>query len=62
MQEERRKMKEDMDKRRMEAAERMKTLSTSSTDGEEVFSPITPKVSTPKVSKKKHAVYPDNSR
>ncbi|XP_015244248.1 PREDICTED: non-muscle caldesmon-like [Cyprinodon variegatus] len=54
--EERRKMKEDMDKRRMEAAERMKTLSTSSTDGEEVFSPITPKVSTPKIAERTNSL------
>lgn len=42
-------MKEEIEKRRVEAAERMKTLSSSSIDGEEVFSPISPKVSTQKV-------------
>lgn len=42
-------MKEEIEKRRMEAAERMKSLSTSSTDGEEIFSPFSPKASTQKV-------------
>lgn len=41
-------MREDMERRRMEAAERMKSLSTSSAEGEEAFSP---KVSTHKVIK-----------
>lgn len=42
-------MKEDIERRRMEAAERMKSLSTSSTEGDELFSPFSPKVSTHKV-------------
>nr|XP_015193718.1 PREDICTED: non-muscle caldesmon-like isoform X1 [Lepisosteus oculatus] len=42
--EERRRMKEEIEKRRMEAAEkRLKHLSTSSAEGEEPFSPLTPK-------------------
>nr|XP_029524307.1 lymphocyte-specific protein 1-like isoform X3 [Oncorhynchus nerka] len=36
-------MKEDIERRRMEAAERMKSLSTSSVDGDELFSPLNPK-------------------
>ncbi|KAK1788914.1 hypothetical protein P4O66_015827 [Electrophorus voltai] len=45
--EERRQMKEDIEKRRMEAAERrLKTLSTSSPDGDETFNPLSPKSST----------------
>ncbi|KAM4733486.1 uncharacterized protein lsp1a isoform 2-T2 [Anableps anableps] len=50
--EERRKMREDMERRRMEAAGRMKSPSTSSADGEEVFSPLTPKVSTHKITER----------
>uniref|UniRef100_H2L4N7 Lymphocyte specific protein 1 a n=1 Tax=Oryzias latipes TaxID=8090 RepID=H2L4N7_ORYLA len=49
---ERKRMKEEIEKRRMEAAERMKTLSTSSIDGEEIFSPISPKVSTQRITEK----------
>lgn len=49
-QEERRRMKEDMERRRMEAAERMKSLSTSSVDGDEAFSPFSPKTPTNKVN------------
>ncbi|KAJ8417082.1 hypothetical protein AAFF_G00283090 [Aldrovandia affinis] len=42
--EERRHMKEEIERRRMEAAERrMKNLSTSSAEGEEPFSPLSPK-------------------
>ncbi|KAG9334380.1 hypothetical protein JZ751_008129 [Albula glossodonta] len=42
--EERRHMKEEIERRRMEAAERrMKHLSTSSAEGEEPFSPLSPK-------------------
>ncbi|XP_026870971.2 caldesmon isoform X3 [Electrophorus electricus] len=45
--EERRQMKEDIERRRMEAAERrLKTLSTSSPDGDETFNPLSPKSST----------------
>lgn len=43
-------MREEMERRRMEAAKRMKSLSTSRMDGE-VFSPFTPKVSAHKVIK-----------
>lgn len=42
-------MKEDIERRRMEAAERMKSLSTSSVDGDEIFSPF--KAPTHKVNK-----------
>lgn len=42
-------MKEEIERRRMEAAERMKNLSTSSVDEDEMFSPFSPKVSTQKV-------------
>ncbi|XP_034541084.1 non-muscle caldesmon [Notolabrus celidotus] len=49
--EERRRMKEDMERRRMEAAERMKTLSTSS-DGDETFSPFSPKTPTHKITER----------
>ncbi|XP_048828155.1 non-muscle caldesmon isoform X2 [Brienomyrus brachyistius] len=49
--EEKRRMKEDIEKRRMEAAERrMKTLSISSTEGDEPFCPLSPKSSTMKIS------------
>ncbi|XP_036390799.1 non-muscle caldesmon [Megalops cyprinoides] len=42
--EEKRHMKEEIERRRMEAAERrMKNLSTSSADGEEPFSPLSPR-------------------
>lgn len=41
-------MKEDIERRRMEAAERMKTLSSSS-DGDESFGPFSPKTPTHKV-------------
>ncbi len=43
-------MKEDIERRRMEAAERMKSLSTSSVDGDEMFSPFSPKTPTHKVN------------
>ena len=43
-------MKEDIERRRMEAAERMKSLSTSSVDGDELFSPLNPKGSIYKVA------------
>lgn len=43
-------MKKDIERRRMEAAERMKSLSTSNVDGEESFSPFGPKTPTHKVS------------
>lgn len=46
-QEEKRRMKRDMERRRMEAAERVKIM--SSTDGDETFSPLSPRVSTHKV-------------
>lgn len=49
-------MKEDIERRRMEAAERMKSLSTSSVDGDETFSPFSPKTPTHKVKKKKHTL------
>lgn len=49
-QEERRRMKEDIERRRMEAAERMKSLSTSNVDGDEMFSPVNPKAPTHKVN------------
>lgn len=42
-------MKEDIERRRMEAAERMKSLSTSSVDGDESFSPFSSKTPTHKV-------------
>ncbi|KAK1161658.1 non-muscle caldesmon-like isoform X2 [Acipenser oxyrinchus oxyrinchus] len=42
--EEKRRMKEEIERRRMQAAEkRQKTLSTSSCEGDEPFSPLTPK-------------------
>lgn len=47
------KMKRDIERRRMEAAERMKSLSMSSVDGDEMFSPISPKTPTHKVNKTK---------
>ncbi|KAM6973316.1 uncharacterized protein lsp1a [Aplochiton taeniatus] len=50
--EERRRMKEDMERRRLEAAERMRHLSTSSVDGEEVFSPLSPKGPTNKITER----------
>ncbi|KAM4602060.1 uncharacterized protein lsp1a isoform 7-T7 [Polymixia lowei] len=50
--EERRQMKEDIERRRMEAAERMKTLSVSSVDGDEMFSPISPKSPTYKITER----------
>lgn len=46
-------MKRDIERRRMEAAERMKSLSMSSVDGDEMFSPISPKTPTHKVNKTK---------
>lgn len=49
--EERRQMKEDIERRRMEAAERMKSLSTSS-DGDEMFSPFSPKAPTHKITER----------
>uniref|UniRef100_A0A3Q3EG77 Non-muscle caldesmon-like n=1 Tax=Labrus bergylta TaxID=56723 RepID=A0A3Q3EG77_9LABR len=51
-QEERRRMKEDIERRRMEAAERMKSLSTSSVDGDEMFSPFSPKAPTHKITER----------
>ncbi|XP_035770064.1 caldesmon [Neolamprologus brichardi] len=51
-QEERRRMKEEIERRRMEAAERMKNLSTSSVDEDEMFSPFSPKVSTQKITER----------
>nr|XP_015193719.1 PREDICTED: non-muscle caldesmon-like isoform X2 [Lepisosteus oculatus] len=51
--EERRRMKEEIEKRRMEAAEkRLKHLSTSSAEGEEPFSPLTPKSPTFKITER----------
>lgn len=50
--EERRQMKEDIERRRMEAAERMKILSVSSSDGDETFSPFSPKTSTHKITER----------
>ena len=35
-------MKEDIERRRMQAAAKMKTLSASVEDGEEMFSPLSP--------------------
>uniref|UniRef100_A0A7N9AVJ0 Lymphocyte specific protein 1 a n=1 Tax=Mastacembelus armatus TaxID=205130 RepID=A0A7N9AVJ0_9TELE len=52
LQEERRRMKEDIERRRMEAAERMKSLSTSSVDGDEMFSPFSPKAPTHKITER----------
>lgn len=46
-QEEKRRMKKDMERRRMEAAERVKIM--SSADGDENFSPLSPRASTHKV-------------
>lgn len=46
-------MKEDIERRRMDAAERMKSLSTSSVDGDEIFSPFSPKTPTHKVNELK---------
>ncbi|XP_012688139.2 non-muscle caldesmon isoform X1 [Clupea harengus] len=47
--EERRHMKEEIERRRMEAAEkRMKSMNTSSLDGEELFNPLNPKSPTVK--------------
>ncbi|XP_058857822.1 non-muscle caldesmon-like isoform X2 [Acipenser ruthenus] len=44
LQEEKRRMKEEIERRRMQAAEkRQKTLSTSSCEGDEPFSPLSPK-------------------
>lgn len=54
-------MKEDIERRRMEAAERMKSLSTSSVDGDETFSPFSPKTPTHKVKKEKPHVDPANA-
>ncbi|XP_054878666.1 non-muscle caldesmon isoform X2 [Poeciliopsis prolifica] len=51
--EERTKMREDMERRRMEAAERMKSLRTSSAEGEEAFSP---KVSTLKITERTNSL------
>nr|XP_046249762.1 non-muscle caldesmon isoform X3 [Scatophagus argus] len=50
--EKRMRMKEDIERRRMEAAERMKNLSMSSVDGDEMFSPFSPKVSTHKITER----------
>ncbi|XP_028305159.1 non-muscle caldesmon [Gouania willdenowi] len=47
--EEKRRMKEDIEKRRMEASERMKNLTT---DGDEGFSPFSPKVPTHKITER----------
>lgn len=46
-QEEKRRMKKDIERRRMEAAERVKIM--SSADGDENFSPLSPRASTHKV-------------
>lgn len=52
-QEEKRQMKEDIERRRMEAAERrMKSLNMSSPDGDESFNPLSPKSPTFKVNNK----------
>lgn len=46
-------MKEDIERRRMEAAERrMKSFSVSSSDGDESFNPLSPKSPTFKVNNK----------
>uniref|UniRef100_A0A4W5N166 Lymphocyte specific protein 1 a n=1 Tax=Hucho hucho TaxID=62062 RepID=A0A4W5N166_9TELE len=45
-------MKEDIERRRMEAAERMKSLSTSSVDGDEMFSPLSHKGSIYKITER----------
>ncbi|XP_030282952.1 non-muscle caldesmon isoform X2 [Sparus aurata] len=50
--EERMRMKRDIERRRMEAAERMKSLSMSSVDGDEMFSPISPKTPTHKITER----------
>ncbi|XP_036963542.1 non-muscle caldesmon isoform X2 [Acanthopagrus latus] len=50
--EERTRMKRDIERRRMEAAERMKSLSMSSVDGDEMFSPISPKTPTHKITER----------
>ncbi|RXN01935.1 Caldesmon [Acipenser ruthenus] len=50
LQEEKRRMKEEIERRRMQAAEkRQKTLSTSSCEGDEPFSPLSPKSPTFKI-------------
>lgn len=52
-QEEKRQMKEDIERRRMEAAEkRMKSMNISSPDGDESFNPLSPKSPTFKVTNK----------
>lgn len=43
-------MKKDIERRRMEAAERMKSLTLSSMDRDEIFSPFSPKTPTHKVN------------
>ncbi|XP_073328966.1 uncharacterized protein lsp1a isoform X1 [Pagrus major] len=50
--EERMRMKKDIERRRMEAAERMKSLSLSSVDGDEMFSPVSPKAPTHKITER----------
>ncbi|XP_062276686.1 non-muscle caldesmon [Scomber scombrus] len=50
--EERRQMKEDIERRRMDAAERMKSLSTSGVNEDEMFSPVSPKAPTQKITEK----------
>lgn len=46
-------MKEDIERRRMEAAEkRMKSMNMSSPDGDESFNPLSPKSPTIKVNNK----------
>ncbi|XP_053742292.1 non-muscle caldesmon isoform X1 [Synchiropus splendidus] len=47
--EERRRMKEEIERRRMDAAERMKSLSV---DGEEAFTPFSPKTPTHKITER----------
>lgn len=45
-------MKKDIERRRMEAAERMKSLSTSGVDGDETFGPFSPKAPTHKITER----------
>ncbi|XP_059191213.1 non-muscle caldesmon [Centropristis striata] len=50
--EERKQMKEDIERRRMEAAERMKSLSMSTVDGDEMLSPFSARAPTHKITER----------
>ncbi|XP_035498235.1 lymphocyte-specific protein 1 isoform X2 [Scophthalmus maximus] len=52
----RRWMKEDNERRRVDTAERMKSLSTSSVDGDEMFSPFSPQAPTYKITERKESL------